>query len=367
VRPHNPAPFYLMWQLILTTIDSPAKRPTWSNLTMSIRNWLKALPFLALLCVIAALCPLRAADAPKGGVLVIIDSTGKEQKAKAWKFSVGTRHLTWLAPESKDKPAPEPKEKPAPDPKDKAPAVKAPVAKARSAIGPEALEFRDEHSTTFVDGIVTLVPLDRIRSIDYEDGIQTVTLKLLVAEGKEEVIKGTTKYKGINKITLDVEVDKGDMGIAEVKFMGGSAKGIRSVTFSAPKAPAAAPAGRPASLVINDKQKVTQKVEDLQALYRLADGTERLTGTVVFKKTLKVDLAKVKKLHFVPNAKSDEGDWQVTMKDGEDSTLSLLKTVPLDDNKTMVLEGFLGRVPAGYKLFPPHTVTDIVFDEEKKD
>lgn len=316
---------------------------------MSICDWQKTLPFLALLSGIAVFCPLRAADAPKDGVLVIIDSNGKEQKAKAWKFSVGTRHLTWLAPESKEKPAPQGKAKP------------------RPAIGPEALEFRDENSTTFVDGIVTLVPLDRIRSIDYEDGIQTATLKLVIADGKEEVLKGTTKYKGINKITIDAEVDKGDMGIAEVKFMGGSAKGIRSVTFPAPKAPAAVPAGRPASLVVNDKLKVTQKAEDLQALYRLADGTERLMGTVVFKKTLKVDLAKVKKLHFIPNTKSDEGDWQLTMKDGEESTLSLLKTVPLDDNKTMVLEGFLGRVPAGYKLFPPHTVTDIVFDDEKKD
>ncbi len=330
---------------------------------MSSRNLRKAGPVLALFALLAAFCTVPAADSPKetprNGVLVIIDAAGKEQKVKAWKFSVGTRHLTWLAPESKEKPAPEPK--------DKAPAGKAPVAKPRAAVGPESLEFRDEHSTTFVDGILTLIPLERIRSIDYEDGIQTVTLKFVGADGKDEVLKGTTKYKGINKITIDAEVDKGDMGIAEVKFMGGSAKGIRSVTFPAPKAPPASQAGRPASLVINDKQKVTQKAEDLQALYRLADGTERLTGTLMFKKTLKVDLAKVKKLHAIPNAKSDEAEWQVTFKDGEESTLSLLKTVPLDDNKTMVLEGFLGRVPAGYKLFPAHTVTDIVFDEEKKD
>ena len=45
--------------------------------------------------------PAFAADAPKkgaDGALIVIDSAGKEQKLKAWKFLTGTRHLSWFAP-----------------------------------------------------------------------------------------------------------------------------------------------------------------------------------------------------------------------------------------------------------------------------
>jgi hypothetical protein len=304
---------------------------------------------------------LSAADAPdagKDGPLVIIDGQGKEQKLKAWKFAKGTRHLTWLAPAPAEKPAPEEKEKA--DPKVKV------NPKARPAIGPEALEFRDEHSTNFVDGILTLVPLGRIRSLEYDHDKQQAILKVGVVDGKEEALTGTTKFVGINKITIEAEVDKGDMGIAEVKFLGGVAKGgIRSLTFPKPKA-AAEKAGRPASVTIADKQKITQKVVDLQPLYRLPDGSERLLNTIMFKKTLKVDLAKVQKLHVVEGGKGEEVEWIVTMKDGEEQTLTLLKTIPFED-KQALLEGFLGRVPAGYKLYPPHTIGEIVFDESKGD
>src|SRR5262249_49329875 len=139
---------------------------------------------------------LSAADAPepgKSGPLLIVDGAGKEQKIKAWKFSQGTRHLTWLAPPAAEKPEPKAKDKNG----------KAPPAKARPAIGPEALEFRDEHSTNFVDGILTLVPLDRIRSLDYDADKQSVSLKLLAFGGGDETLAGTTKFRGINKLTIE--------------------------------------------------------------------------------------------------------------------------------------------------------------------
>jgi hypothetical protein len=300
-----------------------------------------------------------AADAPeaaKGGPLVIVDGAGKEQKIKAWKFSQGTRHLTWLAPTGKAEPEPKAKDKNG----------KAAPIKPRPAIGPEALEFRDEHSTNFVDGVLTLVPLDRIRSLDYDADKQAVTLKVLASGGGDETLTGTTKFRGINKLTIEAEVDKGDMGVAEIKFLGGVPKGIRSLTFPAPKAPAADKAGRTATLTIADKQKIVQKAQELLPLYRLPDGSERLLPTIMFKKTLKVDIAKVTKLHLVEGSKGEEVEWVVTTKDGEEQTLTLLKTITLDD-KQAVLEGFLGRVPAGYKLFPPHTISEIQFEEAKAD
>jgi hypothetical protein len=292
-----------------------------------------------------------------GGVLVIVDGTGKEHKIKAWKFSAGTRHLSWLAPAAAE------------DPKEKLPAKPAP-SKARPPAGPEALEFREEHSTTFKEGVLTLVPLSQIKAIEYDEVKKSVLVKYLNGDGKEDTLSGTTKYIGINRFTLEAEVDKGDMGIAEVKFLGGAAKGgIRSAVF--PESRTRPPAlvdkpGRSAAITIAEKPKLTHKVADLKALYRMADGSERILATIMFKKTLKVNLDQVEKIHVVDNAKGDDGDWVVTFKGGEEQGLTLLKTAPLDDRPALLL-GFIARVSAGWRLYPPHTITDIVFEEEKKD
>ena len=58
-------------------------------------------------------------------------------------------------------------------------------------------------------------------------------------------------------------------------------------------------------------------------------------------------------------------EMDVALKDGNSDTLTLLKTITLD-GKQATLAGFLGRVPAGYKLFPVHTFTEIQFDEYKE-
>src|SRR5262245_24612554 len=95
----------------------------------------------------------QAEDPPKAaapGTLTVVDNAGKEQKLKTWRFTVGTRQLGWLAPN------------------------KGEGAKAQS---PDALAFREEDSTKFVDGVLTLVPLDRVRAIDYDDK-EGVTLRV---------------------------------------------------------------------------------------------------------------------------------------------------------------------------------------------
>jgi hypothetical protein len=45
-----------------------------------------------------------------------------------------------------------------------------------------------------------------------------------------------------------------------------------------------------------------------------------------------------------------------------------LLPAPMIDGKPAVLKGLLGRVPVGYKLFPPSTIGEILFDatEEAK-
>jgi hypothetical protein len=314
------------------------------------------LPLLAvcLACAVAGLGYALADDSPAPeGVLVITDAAGKEQKLKAWKFVAGTRHLSWLAPGG-----------PPRDGDDKEPGRS---DKPKPPAGPEALEFREENSTTFRNGILTLVPLDRLRDIVYDAEKETVTVGAMAGEkgGVLELLTGTTRYAEINKLTIEAEVDKGDLGVAEVKYLGGVPKGVRSIRYP-PTKPAALPGEgrRPAVVTTQDRgKKATHKVVDLQPLYKLADGGEQTLPTVMFKKTLKIDLAKVQKMRAIEGKDADGAEWAVTLKDAEEETYMLLPKIT-HEGKAATLEGFVGRVGFGYKLFPPHTIAEIQFDDK---
>ncbi len=284
---------------------------------------------------------VRADEPPKpeaAGALVVVDAAGKEQKVTGWKFVVGTRPLTWLAPAAGG-------EKP---------------SKPAAPAGPEALEFRDDDSTLYENGILTLIPLDRLRSLDWDNDKEEVTAHVAVGAKADDdaTLTGPTGYKGINKVVLTAEVDKGDMGVAEFKYLGGVPKGIRGLRFPSAKAPPTTPAGRPATVTTEYKEKkTTHKVADLQPLYRTAGG-EQLSPVLWFRKTLKVDVSKIRKI--TANASEDEPAWTVTDKDGEQTLTPLLKTTI--DGKPAELEGLLGRTPAGYKLFPAHTIGEVQFE-----
>jgi hypothetical protein len=329
-----------------------------------MKTW-KLLP--ALLVAGAA---VMAADPPKAdkadktdaGSLVVVDAAGKEQKLKSWKFVAGIRHLGWLAPapkpDEKDKPDEKPADRPA------RPAAKPPAA------GPEALEFRDENSTTLVQGILTLIALDHLKAVEYDADKKSATVRVNIGEKADDdlTITGPTQYEGINKLTIEAEVDKGEAGIAEVKFLGGSAKGVKAVRFPSPK-PAAEVKGRPAFVGVDDKgKKHTEQVFDLQPLYALADGSEKLAPTLMFKKTLKLDVAKIARLKAGEGRDEEGSEWQVTMKDGEETTYTLLNKATID-GKEATLEGLVGKVRGGYKLFPARTLAsmrlDVQFDEQK--
>jgi hypothetical protein len=279
-------------------------------------------------------------DPPKPGAaapLVVLDAAGKEQKVTAWHFTAGTRRLSWVAPAAGDK-----------------------DGKAPAPAGPEALEFREDDSTLYEEGILTLIPLDRLHALDFDNDKDTVTARVAVGPkaDDEATLTGPTQYKGINKIVLEAEVDKGDMGVAAFKYLGGVPHGVRGLHFPAPKPPAAAPTGRPAvvTTVYKDK-KTTHKVADLQPLY-ISGGRERLSPVLLFKKTLKVDVGTIRKI-AVTEAE-DEPAWTVTDKDGDQTLTPLLK--PTIDERPAVLLGLLGRVPAGYKLFPAHTLSEVDFE-----
>jgi hypothetical protein len=321
---------------------------------MRLRN---ILPWLAGSLLAGGLTTATAAEDPPAkpemSELIVIDAAGKEHKLKSWQITLGVRHLTWLAPEQPGKPSdpPEPGDKPEPA---KPGAKPAPTPKA---VGPLALEMRELDSTSYVKGVLTLVPLDRVQAIDYDDEKQTVTVTVKGAEADGGVtLTGSTRFRGINKLTLRADVDRGPMGVAEITFQGGVPKGIKGLRFASPK-PAKAPAGNTATITVNDEKKAEVKVNNLQPLYQVPDGMERLAPFLMFRKSLKVELAQVEKL---VNTSGDavEATFQVVHKDGNDDTLTLLNSITLD-GKPATLLGLLGEVDAGYRLFPVHTILEV--------
>lgn len=319
-----------------------------------------------LLAVVLVL-PSAEADekAPEG--ILIIDSKGKENKIKGWQIVQGTRRLTWLAPPEPEK---KPEEKPEEKPNEKdAPPPKKPVAVPMRLVprGPEALSFRDDNSTVWVQGVLTFIPLDTIRGIEFDGEKDTATVKVAGAKPEDDIsITGTTKFANVNKLTIEADVDKGELGVASVKFLGGiKMGGIKGVKFSNPK-PAAAPKGRTAKVTILQAKgkNTTEEVTDLQALYLTGSG-EKATPILLFKKTIKLDVNKVSKLVILSDAAKDkETEVAVTLKDGNEETLTLLDSGDIDGTLCK-LEGFLARVPAGWKLFHPTVIKEISFADAK--
>ena len=284
----------------------------------------------AALLLLAAPVLLLASDAkPLADVkrATVIDAAGKEFALQKWKVTGGVRKLAFLEGDAKNT---------------------------------EAFELREIGSTTFREGIVTLVPLRRIEAIEYDYDKQMVSVRVA---GLEKPLQGTTKFKDINTITLEAEVDQGNAGVAELRYRGGVPKGgIRAVRFAGPKAPEAPPKGEVFSLTVPPEGKgqnpTVQQVTNLQALYRTGGGVEKRLPYLIFKKTLKVELANVRTMHVGDyDVKARTAECEVELKDGSQLSVTLLTSATIDE-KPAALLGLIGEVPAGYKLFPIHTVTD---------
>ncbi len=279
-------------------------------------------------CAVLASRVESAGEKQTAGPLIVLDAKGKEVKVTGWSFVAGVRRLP-----GKD--------------------------------GPAYLEFREDKSTTYQAGILTLVPITALRRIDYDYDKKAVTVVVAVADGKDATLTGTTRYQGINRLTIAGDADLGDLGSASVKFRGGDPKGgMTGARFPAPRpVPPPVPAVRGANVVIvaTDKEKTRHAVADLAALYVQPDGTYRLAPQLMFKKTVKIDLARIESLRHVPpeNKKALSDDFEVTLRDGEKLTLTLLTKVDADGGKSATLAGLIGRVAVGYKLFPPHTIAEL--------
>ena len=267
-------------------------------------------------------------------LLVVPPAGGAEVKLAEWRFLLGTRQFS-SSGETSEKP------------------------KTKAPQGPEFLEFREDKSTTYQQGILTLVPITSIRKIEYDREKKNVAMVVVKAEDKEEILTGTTRFTGINKITLEADAMLDGLGSATVKFQGGTDKGLHRVRFPGPKAVELAK-GVEANIVATDKEKTKHIVYDLQPLY-LIDGSYRVLPYLMFKKTVKIDMDKIASLRFSPsqNKKPLSHDFEVTLQDGTKHTLTILTKIDLDKGKSMSFEGLIGRVPVGYKLFPAHTIHEL--------
>jgi hypothetical protein len=311
---------------------------------------------LATLLAAAVCLPASADDKKeekkddKKPALIIVDAKGKENKVTGWQFVEGIRPLAWLAPDRK------------PEDEKEDPNVKP----ARAPQGPEGLVFRDEASPNLRKSVETLIPLENLRSIDFDEEKQTMTVKVAVSDKPDDdaTLTGTTRFGEFNKLTIEAEVDKGELGVAAVKFKGGVKGGIKGLRFPSPKL-LTAPAGRVARVSVQgakgEEAKGADKVQDLKVLYQVAAG-EKLSPTLLFKKTIRVDVSKLEK---IVDAGGQDVDWTVSLKGGTEETFSLLSSGDID-GKPARLVGLLGRIPAGYKLYPAFTIKEITFEEPAK-
>jgi hypothetical protein len=273
-------------------------------------------------------------ETPKGDYLLVVPPAGgKEVKLVDYRFTVGTRRLA-LNGDTKN--------------------------------GSVYFDFREEKSTTYKNGIFTLIPLTSLKKIDYDREKKTVTVTAIKDNGEEAKLVGTTKFATSNKITIEAEAVLGDLGNATVKFNGGIDTGLQSVAFPAPK-PAPKVKGTPALLIADDKEKTKHTAFDIQPLY-LVDGQYRVVPYLMFKKTVKIDMDKLAGFRFVPSEdkKKASNDYEVTLKDGAKHTLSILASVEADKKK-MTLIGMIGRVDVGYKLFSLDAINEYRAEEAKKE
>jgi hypothetical protein len=289
---------------------------------------------IALLVGFVARAADEAKDPKEQKFPVVTDAGGKEVVLKKWKMVGGTRQLGWIAAK------------------------------------PEVFDVREVGSTTFKDGVTTFVPVSRVQGIKYEYDKETCAIQIA---GLDKPLTGTTKYKDINVITIEAEVDQGKSGVADLRYRGGVIKGgIKEIKFPDAKAPEAPPAkGELFSFLIvpeaKGKSGVVMTASNVQALYRFGDGSEKPLSWLMFKKTLKVEIADIRSMHVGDfNVKEKTAECEVQLKDGMQLSVTLLTSVSID-GKPATLVGLLGDVPAGWKLFPVHTFQEFQPGELKVD
>jgi hypothetical protein len=291
--------------------------------------------------IAAGAAALPAAGADEANVLTVIDKDGKEHKPKNWKLVAGTRKLSWLAAATEKEPAKGKKAVPA---------------------GPEVFVV-SEGEYPLKKRVLTFVPVDSVRSIEFDAMEKKVTLRVAVSAKEEDDarIVGATGFQNTNIFAVEAVTDLGELGQATVRFQGGIDKGVKSFRFSSPKPVDPLPKGRTGKIKQQDSKLPTFRVVDLQPLYTVAGGKEIVLPHLYFKDTVKVELAKIEKMV------GEKFEFTLTLKGGkEQPPLSLLERPKDAEAKSGTLEGLVGRGMVGWRLFPMITIAELTFDDTNK-
>jgi hypothetical protein len=306
---------------------------------------IRCLGWAFFLCLSLWAAPALAGEKTEPGELIVVDQEGKEHKLKDWKFTSGTRKLSWLAPAGDKEPAKGKKPAPA---------------------GPEAFVVSEGELPPLKTRVLTFVPLTSIRSIDYDNEGKKISVRVAVNDKEEDdaVLRGITGYVNTNSIAVEALMDLGELGQATVRFQGGVDKGAKSFRFTHPK-PLPAPTGRMMTIKQQNSKLPAFKVGELQVLYDAA-GQEKALPTLFFKETVKIDLAKVQKMSQIGGTGVD---FQVTLTDSKELPALVLIERPKDpDGKgTLQLQGLIGRSAAGWQLFPMITIGELQVEQKRVD
>jgi hypothetical protein len=280
---------------------------------------------LAILLTLGSL-PLALADDAEP--IPLVDSTGKEIKLTNVKWTAGVRRLAYLA-----------------DPKGTTDEAKK---------GPLALEIREPLSTTFQKGVVTLVPLSSVESVNYD----YQKLKMSVAVKGQPEVGGTLQFQGINVIRLD-----GKSGDRAAKFTGGVPKdGFRSISFpgAMPLPPRAGGSSWSVRIVQPKEKDPTLTVRNIRALYVFPGGIEKRMDALPVRKGEPLQLKdKIKKVEFLAvDTNTMMAVLEATIEGGVERIIAVPLTLE-QEKRTGMLTGLLGEVDAGWKLFPLHAIKSI--------
>lgn len=288
----------------------------------------------------------KKTDPAKDARWTLLSGAGEKLAVKNPRFLTGTRRLTWLADGGGKN------------------------AKGPADAGPECFEFRERNSTLYADGILTLVPVPAIAEIAYDEKGQTIRLTYRGPGGKESALQGTIKYKGINKCVVEADAGLKPFGAALVRFQGGLLEGgfagLRlpgSETVAEEKGPAVV-------FLANDKENSEHQVVDPLPLYRATKvtGTKKELQVLKGDKAAAVPVADIAVLrHVPPKTKKDSPfRFELTLKDGTKENVLLLKDSPKGATPPWTFLGFVGRVAAGWKLLPAHTIRQATWPVMKK-
>jgi hypothetical protein len=249
----------------------------------------------------------------------VIDSGGKSLTLDKWSLTSGTRRIEGL-PEK---------------------------------LGHEFLEFREEKSTDYHNGILTLVPIRALKQIDY-DPEKKLAVVAVAAENRDVQLTGTTRFKGINFLA-----GNGVSKAGPTKFQGGAIPkgGVRSLRFAAFE-PVPSPGKLGWLALASDKGE--HALSNLGSLVRIGTGS-RSFDHLFFKVNVKVVPAKIVSMRRVESEdkKSTVADFQVAWKAGGSHALTFHDVPPVADAQPTALVGLLGRVDVGYKVFPVHTLMSL--------